>query len=304
MYVKVRALTTLELIMNRFLFSSLVALSLASFGLAGCAAETADDSSSDGSEDDLTKASNAALMNLLMAANAPSDIPQGQLGVGGRVARVQLTTAQGGIAKFISQGGYLSTATGEKLGNFFDIGGDWQAVSKALVKGGAKWVVTPGANGASSSVLFAEVTCHQVVSPSAKPTCTVAPIALTQDDSDVLMKVLMAANAPSNTPTGMLGVGSRIGKIEIDTAQGGMAHFISQGGTVSTTAGKKLADLVTLGQAWSDVRDAVLAGGGVFATKDGAHGATSSKMTATVECSQVVAPKAKPTCTVTPEPGL
>src|SRR5947209_7384093 len=139
--------------MNRFLFST---LALASLLAVGCAAQTSDDSPpADDGSDDITKASNnAALMGLLEKANAPSDIPQGQLGVGGRVARVQLTTAQGGIAKFISEGGYLSTTGGEKLGNFFDLGGDWQAVSKALTAGGAKWVVTPGANGASSSVLF------------------------------------------------------------------------------------------------------------------------------------------------------
>ncbi len=282
--------------MNRFLFST---LALASLLAVGCAAQSSD--GTDQGSDDITKASNdAALMDLLTKANAPSDIPQGNLGVGGRQARVQLTTAQGGAAKFISEGGYLSTASGEKLGNFFDIGGgDWQTIRKALEAGGAKWVTTQGQLGASSSVLFATVTCHQVVAPNAKPTCTVQNISLSQDDEDVLMKILEAANAPSDIPKGNLGASGRAAKLQITTAQGGMAHFISQGGEVDALDGKKLADLVTLGEPWSAVRDAVLNGGGVFKTTSGDHGASSSVMTASVSCHQVVAPNAKPTCTIT-----
>jgi hypothetical protein len=297
LYDKVRRSTTLELTnMNRF-FPALAIASVLACGLVGCAAPTSDEPS-DSTDDDLTKTSNKALMDLLVAADAPSDIPAGNLGVGGRVARIQLTTAQGGIAKFISEGGNVSTLGGAELGNFFDLGGDWQKVSKALLAGGAKWDVTPGANGASSSVMLAKVSCHQVVAPNAKPTCTVTQITLTEADSLALMTVLKDADAPSNTPKGMLGVGSRIAKIELTTAQGGMAKFISQGGTVSTTDGTHLADIVTLSQPWSAVRDALLDAGGTWTTKDGAHGSSSSTMDATVECKQVVAPNAKPTCTV------
>jgi hypothetical protein len=279
------------------------ALSMTSFfflaaTLGGCAAETTADPNG-APEDDITAASNTALMDLLVKANAPSDIPAGNLGVSGRVARIQLTTAQGGVAKFISEGGHLSTVEGGKLGNFFDIGGDWQAVSKALVAGGAKWVVTQGLMGASSSVIFAKVECRQAVAPKAKPACTVTPVSLSDADSTVLMTELRAANAPSNTPPGVLGVSSRVGSIELTTASGGMAHFISQGGSVSTLDGTHLADIVTLSEPWSAVRDAVLAGGGVWKTSNGDHGASSGTMTATVECSQAVAPLAKPKCTVT-----
>lgn len=146
------------------------------------------------------------------------------------------------------------------------------------------------------------------------------------------MDALQKANAPSNTPAGLLGVGSRIARIQLTTAQGGMAHFISQGGELSTVdgadlssvspitlsaadsealmqvlatlAGKHLGDLGTAAPPWADVRTALLDGTSIWQTTNGAHGSSSSKIVATVECKRVVAPGAKPTCTVTPEPGL
>jgi hypothetical protein len=115
------------------------------------------------------------------------------------------------------------------------------------------------------------------------------------------MAVLQNVNAPSNTPPGMLGVGSRSARLQLDTAQGGMAHFISEGLTVSTLEGKKLGDLGAAKQPWGAVRDALLDGAATWKTTNGAHGASSSRIIATVECRQVVAPSAKPSCTVTPE---
>ncbi len=285
--------------MNRFL-SVFVVSTLA---LAGCAANT---DTNDQSADEEIKAGTVSaasaktLWNLLGDANAPSNTPAGMLGVGSRIARIRLNTSQGGMAHFISESGSLSTVEGTELGNLIDLGGDWSAVKTGLVQGGGKFVTVDGDHGSSSSTLLATVECTHVVSPSAKPHCTVKPIVMSAASSAVLMATLRAAKAPSNTPAGVLGVGSAIGEIEVTTAQGGMAHFISQGGTVSTVAGKKLADLVTLGEAWSDVRDAVVNGGGAFTVTPGTHGASSSKMKASVLCTQVVSPSAKPSCTVTP----
>ena len=295
--------------------ASSIVLSL--FALQGCAADSSDASSSDpsaspsdSSESDIksggnVSATNAALlMSALEKANAPSNTPAGVLGVGSRIARIQLTTAQGGMAHFISQGGQLSSLDGADLGEVVTLGLDWTKLGKALVSGGAKWQTTELDHGASSSSIFAKVECKQVVSPTAKPSCTVSPITLTADDSAALMQVLENVDAPSNTPAGLLGVGSRIARITLTTAQGGTAHFISEGLEAETLAGKHLGDLGTAGTAWADVRSALLDGTSVWQTTNGAHGSSSSKIVATVECKQVVSPSAKPTCTVTPEPGL
>jgi hypothetical protein len=286
--------------MNRFF----CVFALSALALAGCAASTDDDGDSSADEaitkGGMSAASAKTLYDLLGEAKAPSNTPAGVLGVGSRIARIRLNTAQGGMAHFISQSGSLSTVDGIELGNLFDLGGDWSAVKTAMTQGGGKFVTVNGDHGSSSSTMLATVECKQVVSPSAKPTCTVKAIELSPESSQVLMTVLRAAKAPSNTPAGVLGVGSAIGEIEVTTAQGGMAHFISQGGTVKKIDGTKLADLVTLGQAWSDVRDAVVNGGGAFTVTQGDHGASSSIMKANVTCTQVVAPSAKPSCTVTP----
>ena len=295
---------------SKLLFASSAFVTL--FALQGCAAQTDDATPSDpnapSSEDDIKSGGlsgpNAqALMDVLRAANAPSNTPAGLLGVGSRIGRIQLTTAQGGIAKFISHGGELSTVEGAKLGDVVTLGVDWTTLGKALVAGGAKWNTVEGDHGASSSSIFAKVECKQVVSPTAKPTCTVSPISLSAADSEALMHVLQNVNAPSNTPKGILGVGSRIGRVTLTTAQGGMAHFISEGLEVATLDGKKLGDLGAAATPWADVRDALLDGASIWSTTNGAHGASSSKIVATVECRQVVSPTAKPTCTVTPEYG-
>jgi hypothetical protein len=294
------------------LVASSVVLSF--FALQGCAAQTdgepapSDPAAPTSSEDDITKgsgnvsATNAkALMEALEKANAPSNTPAGVLGVGSRIGRLELTTAQGGIAKFISQGGELSTVSGSDLGSVADLGVDWTTLGKALVSGGAKWNTIDGLNGASSSSIFAKVECRQVVSPSAKPSCTVSPIVLTAAESATLMTVLENVDAPSNTPPGLLGVGSRIARVTLTTASGGMAHFISEGLQVDTLAGKSLGDLGDAATPWADIRTALLDGASIWSTKNGTHGASSSKIVATVECKQVVSPSAKPTCTVTPE---
>ena len=302
--------------MNALKLAAASSIVLSLFALQGCAADTdapASDPSnapSDSSESDIksggnVSATNAALlMSALQKANAPSSTPPGVLGVGSRVARIQLTTAQGGMAHFISQGGQLSSLDGADLGDLVTLGLDWTKLGKALVSGGAKWQTTELDHGASSSSIFAKVECKQVVSPSAKPSCTVTPIVITADDSAALMQVLENVNAPSNTPAGLLGVGSRIARITLTTAQGGTAHFISEGLDAQTLAGKHLGDIGTAGTAWADVRTALLDGTSVWNTTNGAHGSSSSKIVATVECKQVVSPSAKPTCTVTPEPAL
>jgi hypothetical protein len=287
------------------------------FALQGCAAENAADPASDpnappsdSSESDITKsggnvsAANAKLlMDALQKADAPSNTPAGLLGTGSRIGRIQLTTAQGGMAHFISQAGELSSLDGADLGNVATLGLDWTKLGKALVSGGATWNTVELDHGASSSSIFAKVECKQVVSPTAKPTCTVSPITLSADDSAALMQVLQNVNAPSNTPAGLLGVGSRIARVTLTTAQGGTAHFISEGLSAETLAGKHLGDVGTAATAWADVRSALLDGASIWSTTNGAHGSSSSKMVATVECKQVVAPHAKPTCTVTPEPA-
>jgi hypothetical protein len=116
------------------------------------------------------------------------------------------------------------------------------------------------------------------------------------------MKMLMNVNAPSNTPKGVLGVGSRIGRVTLTFAQGGAAKFIMQGLEVETLDGKHLGDISTAGTQWADAKTALLDGTAVWKTTKGNLGASSSKIVATVECHQVVAPNAKPTCTVLPEP--
>jgi hypothetical protein len=286
--------------------------------LQGCAAETASDAPSsdpngtpsDSSESDIKSGGNVSaanaklLMDALQKANAPSNTPAGLLGVGSRIGRIQLTTAQGGMAHFIGQGGELSTLDGADLGNVVTLGLDWTKLGKALVSGGAKWATQELDHGASSSSIFAKVECKQVVSPTAKPSCTVSPITLTASDSEALMQVLENVDAPSNTPAGLLGVGSRIARVTLTTAQGGTAHFISEGLTAATLAGKHLGDLGTAATPWADVRTALVDGTSIWQTTNGAHGSSSSKIVATIECKQVVAPGAKPACTVTPEPGL
>src|SRR5689334_6123216 len=98
--------------------------------LQGCAAQTdgdsnpADPNAANGpSEDDIKKQAGAvkgadaqALMDALQKVNAPSNTPAGNLGVGSRIARLELTTAQGGMAHFISQGGEFSSIDGADLG--------------------------------------------------------------------------------------------------------------------------------------------------------------------------------------------
>jgi hypothetical protein len=280
------------------------------FTLQGCASQTDDGTPSDGpSENDIKQqpggvsGENAqALMSALMKVNAPSNTPPGVLGVGSRVARLELTTAQGGIAHFISQGGQFSSLDGNDLGSVVDSGVAWKSISDALTAGGLKWDTTQGEHGASSSKIFAKIECHQVVSPSAKPSCVVSPIVLTAADSATLMHLLMAVDAPSNTPPGLLGVGSRIGKVTLTYAQGGIAKFISENMEVSTLAGKELGDIAKANTPWADVRTALLDGTAVWKTTNGQHGASSSTIVATVECKQVVAPSAKPSCTVMPDP--
>jgi hypothetical protein len=274
--------------------------------VAGCSAEQAN---GDGSSDSDIQAANGtvtganaqALMDLLMKVNAPSNQAPGMLGVGGRVARLELDTAQGGMAHYISQSGQISSLEGADLGTVLAAGADWGALEKALEASGMKWDTKQGDHGASSSRMFAKVDCSQVVAPNAKPTCTVTPIVITEADAQVLMNALMKANAPSDIPAGMLGVGGRVARFTLTTAQGGMAHFISEGLSVATLDGKQLADLGSLATAWADAEGALLDGGSVWKTVNGDHGATLSTIVATVECRQVVAPSAKPTCTVMPE---
>lgn len=293
--------------MNRSYVLAISSMFLGFSALVGCAAPTSGDDGAPADEEDVkaakavTGAEAQTLMDALVKADAPSATPPGMLGVGSRVARIHLTTAQGGMAHFISQGGELSTADGAALGDFVKLGLAWTPVRDALVKGGAKWTTKAGDHGASSSAMLATVECHQVVAPNAKPSCTVTPITVTAADASTLMTMLRGVDAPSSTPPGMLGVGSRIARVTLTTAQGGMAHFISQGLSVDALDGKHLGDVTTAGVAWADLRTALLDGAAVWTTTNGAHGASSSKIVATVECSQVVAPSAKPSCTVTPE---
>ncbi len=303
--------------MNFFKLALASSSILAFFALQGCAAETAGDTApandpsaapADSSESDIkaggVSAANAKLlMDALEKANAPSSTPAGVLGVGSRIGRIQLGTAQGGMAHFISQSGEVSSVDGGDLGSVVSLGLDWTKLGKALVAGGAKWQTTQGDHGSSSSTIFAKVECKQVVSPTAKPACTVSPITISAADSEALMQVLENVDAPSNTPPGLVGVGSRIARVTLTTAQGGMAHFISEGLSAESLAGKHLGDLGTAATPWGDVRAGLLDGASIWTTTNGAHGASSSKIVATVECKQVVSPSAKPTCTVTPEPA-
>jgi hypothetical protein len=276
-----------------------MASSLALF--AGCAAEegSADESSAaDLSSHSMSAAQSQLLSDLLGKAKAPSSTPAGITGVGSHVARIELTTVQGGIAHFISESGEVSTVGGGELGSLVDLGFAWSDVRDALMAGGGKFVTVDGLHGASSSTMLAKVECSQVVSPVAKPTCKVSNITITESDSEALMSALEQAKAPSNTPAGLLGVGSRIARIEVDTAQGGIAHFISENAHISTTDGKELASLGDLEVAWKSLADALLDGGLSWTTTQGEHGSSSSKMSATVECRQVVSPSAKPSCTI------
>ena len=116
------------------------------------------------------------------------------------------------------------------------------------------------------------------------------------------MSALQNVKAPSSVPQGMLGVGGRTARITLTTAQGGMAHFISESATLETLDGKHLGDLGNAGVQWSTLRDAILDGTATWTTTQGAHGSSSSTIKATIDCKQVVAPSAKPTCTVMPEP--
>jgi hypothetical protein len=275
---------------------------LATLLAVGCAA------SADGTDEDssdlsaahpiVTGAKASVLDDLLAKAKAPSTTPAGLVGVGSHAARVNLATAQGGIAHFISENLHVSTLDGEHLADLGDLQVSWSDVRDALMAGGAKFTTTDGAHGASSSEMFVKVECKQVVSPTARPSCTVTPITMTQADSNVLMHALQAVNAPSNTAPGITGVGSRIAQFEVDTAQGGIAHFISESGEITTLDGKSLGSLIDANVAWVDVRDALLRGGASFDVTKGLNGASSSKMSATVECTQVVSPTAKPGCTV------
>jgi hypothetical protein len=285
----------------------IVPFAFALFALtAGCAAESSDgDSSSDqdikAAPKAVTGANAETLMDALTKANAPSSVPAGQMGVGGRVGRIQLTTAQGGMAHFVSEGGEMSTVEGTDLGNVLSLGLDWSALEKALLASGMKWDVTEGAHGASSSKMLVKATCTQVVAPNAKPTCTLAPMSLTASDSATLMAALENTQAPSNTAPGLLGVSSRIARVTMTFAQGGIAHYVREGLTVDTLDGKNLGDLGSAGVDWAALKTALLNGGSTWATTPGANGASSSKTVAMVQCSRVVAPNAKPNCTVTPE---
>jgi hypothetical protein len=288
--------------MRTILISSLLLASVA-FLTQGCAAENASDNNEEGAAADLSSGSVTGahadvLADLLAKAKAPSSTPAGITGVGSHIARVEVDTAQGGIAHFISESGTVSTVAGEELGNFVDLGASWVDVRDALTAGGAKFVTTEGLHGASSSKMLATVECRQVVSPTARPTCTVTPITLTAADNAALMQVLVAAHAPSTDPAGTLGVDDLAASFELTFAQGGIAHFISQGGTISTLDGKKLGDVVDFGVAWQSIETALLDGGATAKTTQGQHGASSSTTTATVQCHRVVAPQARATCTV------
>jgi hypothetical protein len=279
----------------RSLLFPILAASVALLSQA-CAAEASSDEGSTAA--DLSGSKAEVLATVLDKAKAPSDLPGGTTGVSEHVARIELMTAQGGIAHFISESGTVSTIGGGELGNLIDLGVAWVDVRDALIAGGAKFTTIEGLHGASSSTMLAKVVCRQVVSPSAHPSCTVSQITVTQADSEALMKVLEGANAPSNTPPGIVGSSSRIARVELTTAQGGIAHFISMGGSISTVDGNKLADILSLGVAFDSLSTALLDGGLTWTTTQGAHGASSSTMSATVECTQAVAPMAKPTCTI------
>lgn len=288
--------------------SSIVAsFGFALFTLVGCAAETANNT--DSGEDDVKAAKTvtgtnaSALMDLLRGADAPSDVAPGILGVGGRIGRIELVTAQGGMAHFVSHGGQISTVEGGDLGSVLDHDVDWAALEKALQAGGAKWVTVQGAHGASSGSIFAKVDCKQVVAPSAKPTCTVTPISVTAADSKSMMHALMSVDAPSNTPPGLLGVGSRIAHVELKMVNGGMAKFMSHAVSITTVDGKELGDIASADTDWNDFVGALLDGGGVWNVAHGDHGSSTSTMAAEIECKQVVSPSAKPNCTVTPLPA-
>jgi hypothetical protein len=282
----------------RSLIISMVCASSVAFFAQGCAAEdAASDEAPAASEDALTAAKSSVLNDVLMKAKAPATNP-GITGVGAHAARILLTTAQGGMAHFISQGGSVSTLSGEPLANVTELGIAWSSISDALTAGGAKFTTIQGAHGASSSKMLAKVDCSQIVVPGSRPTCNVAPITLSEEEANALMDVLRGVDAPSTTAPGIVGIGSRAAKIELTFAQGGAAHFISESGAVSTPDGKPLGSLVDANVAWQSVRDALLDSGLEWTTTQGAHGSSSSKMSAQVECSQVVAPAAKPICIV------
>jgi hypothetical protein len=284
--------------MRTAILSAVLTASIALFA-QGCASESASSDESSTGAADLTSVSGAhahVLADALAKANAPSNTPPHMLGMSSHIARIGLQTAQGGIAHFISESGSLSTVDGDDLGDLVTLGLSWSDLRDALVAGGAKMVTVQGDHGASSSSLLATVECKQVVSPSAQPTCTVTPITLSDDDNKALDTALLTGGAPS-TATG-LGVGSNEGRIELTTAQGGTAHFISQSATLSTVDGKHLADISDLGVSFKDLETALLDAGLAWKTTNGPHMSSSSTMSATVSCHRVVSPGAKPTCSV------
>lgn len=276
-----------------FLFS--LSLTVATFA-TGCAAESSDNADSSAADITSMTADQAkTLSDVLTKANAPSNQAPMTTGVGSHIARISLGTAQGGMAHFISQSGSVSTVDGDDLGSLADLGIAWAPVRDALLADGAKFTTIPGANGGSSSSLVATVECKQVISPSAKPTCSVTSIEMTEQDNSALMTALVNAKAPN---TALTGVSDLAGELSLTTSQGGMAHFISQSLELTSTDGKQLADMASVGVEWKALETALLDAGLSWKTTDGDHGATSSTLSASVSCHRVIAPQAKAVCTV------
>lgn len=271
--------------MRSLVSASILALSVSIFA-QGCAAD--DTTPEDESGDAVSAASkavsgtNATVLNdLLMKADAPSSTPAGMVGVGSRIARVALS----------AKGGTISTVAGVEIASLTDAGGTFEEVRAALVAGGVKET--------SSGSLLAKVECKRAVTPTAKPACTVTPIAFTQADAETLWKLLGAANAPSNTPAGMVGSGSRIAILDLSTQRGDLSPLFNEYGTVSTVAGKKLGEVEKLGVAWASVETALLDAGLSWSVNDAPAGSVSRSLTAKVVCTRAVTPTAKPSCSVT-----